>query len=284
MILLMVTTQKPRRPRPYWYIDAKWVAGLLLFSSLSACLLLYNLSALTERDKAVPISATIVATLFSPKGLDDASGLKKFRKQVASMPGTTVAPIKQFPSITISKHDALTLGPADLKIALFSQITGPIYDLGLKTAAKQLTPKPADQQEFVSQAQLLGILTKQTHTLLQVLFLGAAIASVVFTALLVFFSAGWGRLASPGIVLLAISPVATLASLFLLHPPTNGYTAGIAMPRNIAEDIGGTLSQSYGYATLLGILLLGTAFAGKVVSALMRQSQKATDFADKVSE
>src|SRR5262249_44550856 len=153
-------------------------------------LLLYNLANLTERDHAVNISATIVASLLSPEGLDDASGLQEFRAQVAATPGTTVAPIKQFPTIRISKHDALTLGPRDLKIALFSQITGPIYDLGLENAAKQFTPKPADQEKFVNQAQALSILTKSTHETLQHVFQMTAIASVFLMALLVFFSAG----------------------------------------------------------------------------------------------
>ncbi len=269
----MLINKTLSKPRPYWHVDAKWVAGILLFLSLGACLLLYNLSALTERDEAVNISATVVASLFSPKGLNDDNGLREFRQQAAKMPGTTIVPIQQFPSIKISKHDALTLNAADLKIAIFSQITGPIYDLGLDDAAKQFTPKPSDQQNFIQQAQLLGILTKQTHTLLQVLFLGSVAVSVVLAALLVLFSAGWGRLVSPGVVLLAISPIGSLAGLLLLHPPSDGSSPLAALPTKVVQDIGNTLSHSYAYATILGITLLAVAFVGKVVTSLMRQSR-----------
>ena len=271
--MLMITKQTSDRPRPYWHVDAKWIAGIILFVALSACLLLYNLANLTERDHAVNISATIVASLFSPKGLDDTSGLKEFRAQVAKMPGTTVAPIEQFPSIRISKHDALTLGPRDLKIALFSQITGPIYDLGLKDAAKQFTANPADQQKFINQAQLLGILTKSTHDILQGLFVMSMIATVLLFGVLVLFSAGWGRLVSPGVALVSVSPVGTLASLILLHPPTGSGSLTSTLPSNVVEDIGTSLSHSYMYAFCLGVALLVAALAGKIISAIFHRSK-----------
>lgn len=272
----MLTKQISNRPRPYWHVDAKWIAGILLFVNLGACLLLYNLASLTERDHAVNISATIVASLFSPKGLDDASGLKEFRAQAAKMPGTTIAPIEQFPSIRISKHDALTLGPRDLKIALFSQITGPIYDLGLKEAAKQFTSSPADQQKFINQAQILGILTKNTHDILQRLFLISSVATVVLFGILVLFSAGWGRLVSPGVVLVSVSPVGTLASLILLHPPTGDGSLTSTLPSNIVEDVGASLSHSYMYAMILGFVLLAFALVGKIASSVLHRPNAST--------
>jgi hypothetical protein len=271
----MVNEQKTQHPRPYWHLDAKWIAGILLFFSLGACLLLYNLSALTERRQAVTLSAAVVANLFSPKGLDDTNGLNEFRQQVAKMPGTTVSPIPQFSSIKLSKHDALTLSPADLKIAIFSQITGPIYDIGLEAAAKQFTPNPAEQQQFVKQAAPLGILTTSTHTLIQSLFVASLCTSVILAAFLIFFSAKWGRLVSPGIVLLAISPIGTLASLLLLHPPAGAGLFGASVPTSVTQSVGGTLGHSYPYATALGVALLVAAFIGKIITSVTRQSHNA---------
>src|SRR5258708_3643693 len=153
--------------RPYWHVDVKWLSGVLLFVSLGACLFLYNLSNLTERSSAVNISATVIARLFSENGMDYSGDLAGFRKQAASSPSNIIKPLEQFPTVQLSKYDVLRLSPRDLRIAIFSQITGPIYDKGVKAAAVSLTRDPAQQQQFIQQASVLGIVTESTHELLQ---------------------------------------------------------------------------------------------------------------------
>lgn len=271
--MLMLTQEQTPHVRPYWHVDVKWIAGIVAFLVLSICLLLYNLAVLTQRDNAVTISATVVASLFSPKGLDDTSGLKDFREQVVKMPGDMVAPIQQFPSIKISKHDALTLSAADLKIALFSQVTGPIYDLGLPAAARQFTANTADQQKFINQAQLLGLLTKGTHDTVQHLFILALVVSAVFMIIVIFFSTGWGRLVSPGIILLLLSPIGSLAALILLNPPDRSDSLTAAIPGHIGQAVGTSLSHSYIGAMLLGLILIVAALIGKIITVILHHSK-----------
>lgn len=246
-------------------MDLKWIFGLSALFALGAALLLFNLSALTERDRAIEVSATVVASLFSKEGLDDASGLEEFRQMAAAAPGDSFTPIEQFPNIQISKNDALTLSPRDLRIAIFSQLTAPIYDKGLQGAAVEITQDPAEQEKFTREATLLGVFTKSTHEILQRLFYVSAILAIICIAAATYFSAGLGRFVTPGILLLATSPVGAVAGLLLLNPPQDGDSPFAALPPSIAQEVGKSLSQSYTIAALLGILLLVTALVLKII-------------------
>lgn len=267
----MKQPQPTRSPRPYWHVDLKWIFSLLALFALGAALLFFNLSNLTERDRAVELSATIVATLFSKEGLDDDSGLAEFRQKIQATPGETVTPIPQFPWLHISKRDALTLEPRELRIAIFSQMTAPIYDKGLRGAAAQISQEPAEQAKFAKDASMLGVFSKSTHDTLQRLFYISAIAAVVFLAGAVYFSVGLGRLVTPGLLLLAASPLGTIAGLLLLHPPQGGDAPFAKLPPNIAIEIGSSLSRSYALASLAGAALLALAVVWKLANKLRRK-------------
>jgi hypothetical protein len=264
-----------KKPRPYWHVDMKWIGGIGFFFALSATLLLYNLSALTERDRAVNISATVVAGLFSRQGLDDESGLAELRAKAALLPGDTVAPIPQFPFVTITKQELQTMSARDLRVKIFSQITGPIYDKGLSGAAASFTPNPDEQKKFEKDATLLGVFTKTTHEVLQGAFVIALIVTFVAAAEMIFFSAGWGRLVSPGLVLLLVSPVGAIISLMLLHPPMNGDAPLAQVPSGVAQQIGDIMARSYLFTAILGVALLVIALIGKITVTILRRRQAA---------
>lgn len=262
---------KPAKTRPYWHVDLKWISGILLFFALSSALLFFNLSKLTERDKSVEISATIVASLFSKEGLDDEQSLEELRQQAALLPGDTVAPLPQFPGVQISKEDLATKSAREIRIAIFKQLTEPIYDKGIRGAAASFTPDPAEQDEFVKDASLLGIFTKATHDMMQTAFVIATIVSIALLAALIFFSAGWGRLVSPAVLLLAVSPIGALLSLLLLFPSPEGDGPFSLLPRSVAQEIGGSLAQSYLVAAILGIVLFLAALIGKITQKILHR-------------
>jgi len=266
----MAIQRQPKKVRPYWHVDLKWVFGLLALFALAASLLLFNLAALTERDRATTLTATVVAGLFSKDGLDDTKGLEEFRQKAAATPGDRVVPIEQFSWLSISKHEALTLGAKELRIAIFRQLTDPIYDKGLRGAAEGMTKDPLEQDKFVQQASLLGIFTKTTHDMLQRGFYGAAIFAVLFMAGVIYFSAGWGRLVSPAVLLLAVSPLGAVAGLLLLHPPTDGDSPLAALPPSVTTEIGNSLSQTYLVAVIAGVTLLVVALIGKLTQKVLR--------------
>jgi hypothetical protein len=268
----MIAPKASKAARPYWHVDMKWIFGLLALAALSAALLFFNLSNLTERDRAIKLSATIVATLFSKEGLDDDSGLTEFRQKAQAAPGDKVTPIEQFPWLHISKHDALTLGPRDLRIAIFSQLTMPIYDKGLEGAAAQMTQDPAEQAKFTREATLLGVFTKSTHDVMQRLFYVSSIAALLLLAAAMYFSAGLGRLVTPGLLLVAVSPLGTVLGLLLLHPPKDGDAPFAKLPSSITTEIGNSLSHSYVIASLLGVTLLALALLLKIIKKIRSAS------------
>src|SRR5690242_6160959 len=98
MLMATSTISASKQMRPYWHIDAKWVFGILLCMSLGACLLVYNISTLTSKDQAVPLSAGIVASLFSKNGINDPNGLDELKQQAAALPDNAIlTPLSQFP-------------------------------------------------------------------------------------------------------------------------------------------------------------------------------------------
>ena len=272
MILLMEKAPGARRPRPYWHVDAKWIAGILLFFSLGACLLFYNLATLTERNQAVNLSTSLAASLFSQNSLGSSSGLDELRQLAAQSKTATISPIPELPNLKIPTQDVLTLNPADLRAAILSRISGSIYDLGVEAAAAQLVANPDQRQQFTNQAGSLGLLTKSTHDLFRGLWLAAALLSLILLGLVIYFSAGWGRLLSPGVVLLAVSPIGSLLGLGLLYAPSGQTVLQSVIPPSLAPMLGTSLSHSYGYAFVLGIVLVVAAFFGKVVSVVVKQN------------
>ncbi len=257
--------------RPYWHVDIKWVCGILSFLALGVALLMFNLSTLTAKERALNISTTLVAGLFSKEGLDDEKGLEEFRQKIQNLPGDTVSPIPQFPQVKISKQDVVTLSARELRLKLFRQITEPIYDYGPAGAAAKFTTDVNEQKEFTKNASLLGVFTKKTHQTLHRIFVITAVAAVLFLVTTIYFSAGWGRLVSPGTILLVVSPVGAIAGLLLSHPPKDGDAPLGALPPNVANEIGSSLSHSYMIAAVLGILLLLAALIGKLVQKFVRK-------------
>jgi NADH:ubiquinone oxidoreductase subunit 6 (subunit J) len=278
IIMLMVKqpmTKQPqsKKPRPYWHVDLKWIFGILALFAIAGSLLLYNLSALTEREKATTLSATVVASLFSKNGLDDPKGLEEFRAKAAASPGDKVTPIEQFPWLSISKQEAMTLGPKELRIAIFKQFTEPIYDKGLKGAAAGMTADPAEQQKFIQQASLLGVFTKDTHDAIGRALVWVTIAAILFLAAVIYFSAGWGRLVSPAVLLLAVSPVGAVAGLLFLYPPKDGDGPLTSLPPSVTTEIGNSLSHTYLIAVIAGITLLIAAVIGKITQKNIRKNR-----------
>lgn len=265
------------KPRPYWHVDLKWINAILLFFTLSASLLLFNLANLTQREHAIELSGTIVASLFSREGLDDAKGLEEFKQQANASPDGFIAPIPQFPNVRISKEQANTLSPRELRLAIFKQVTTPIYDKGLQGAAADITSNPDEQQKFVKDAALLGMFTRTTHETLQRAFIIFTVISVLLLAGVIYFSHGWGRLVSPGMLLLLTSPLGAFIGLMILYPPKDGDAPFAALPQIVTQAVGNSLAQSYGSALVLALILLAVAGIGKIVHGILRRSKQDTN-------
>lgn len=266
----MKTTASPH-VRPYWHVDAKWVCGLLALGLLAGSLLLMMAAAITAPKYGVELAATAIATAFSRDGLDEPmtpEEADKLRRQVAASPGGRFAPIPNFPTATITAAD-LELPPRELRLKIFRQIAEPIYTLGAEGAAKKFTSDPVQQEQFKKDAFLLGLLTRETHEKLKWLGGWGLGLSVLTLAGVVFFSARWGRLANPGLLLLMVALPGVVLSIAVASPgPETGGGPFSMLPPDIRPGLGAAVRDTYVPVAVTGLGLLVVAGIGRLVSAV----------------
>jgi hypothetical protein len=258
--------------RPYWHVDAKWVCAILALFALGLALMFYTLSTITKRDFAVKASATVIANLFSREGLDSTEGLNELRKKAQNTPGNTVTPIEQFPEITISKQDIQNLEPRELRIKLFSQLTGTVYDKGLEGAADEFTNNPEDREEFINQASTLSVFTYSTHQAMKQMFWVTLFISLFLLAGVIYFSAGWGRLVSPGLLLLLVGIPGSIIGLLIANASGNEGGPLADLPE-IRQNLSDSFNQSYLRSATIGAFLLLAAFIGKLIQTFKHKNK-----------
>jgi hypothetical protein len=261
------------KPRPYWHVDAKWISGIGLLITLGAALLLMTLASLTASGRGVELSATLIASAFSREGLDQplsTAELDELKRKLAASPTGQIAPIENFPTATISRADLETLTPQELRLKIFRQIAAPIYDQGLGKAAASFTNDPVRQEQFKNDAFVLGLVTREAHEQLQRFAWIALAAATACLAGVMFFSAGWGRVANPGSLLITTALPGALVAFLLANTPKgeSGKSAGF-IPSNLHPALSEALAW-YPKVIILGLVLLVIAFVGKLVTSLHR--------------
>ncbi|MGC8787331.1 MAG: hypothetical protein ACP5Q1_07905 [Anaerolineae bacterium] len=275
-----MNSESVRKVRPYWHVDAKWVAGLLLVAVLSATLLVFNLVQLTAEQPATEIMATTIATLFSRRGLDDESEIAQMRLALRASPDGTLQPIPGLP-IVIREKDIAGLSPRQIRLYAFRQLATPLYRKGAAGLAAQITD-PEARKSLAGGIGILELFTLKTHQNLRRVFLLLVGACLVLLIPLVFFSYRFGRLGSPGVVLFASSlPGAAISSLLwtvvqnqeMPAPPGEGgsligllnYTLA-----NILPHVVPIVARNYLIALVLGFALILLAVLGSLLWRLTR--------------
>ncbi|MBI2940401.1 MAG: hypothetical protein HYY04_08180 [Chloroflexi bacterium] len=258
--------------RPYWHLDAKWIAGLLLAFVLGLTLLVYNLVQITAEKPAVDALSTAMALAFSRNGLDDETEIAEVRQRLRASPGGTFQPIPGL-RVVVQERDIADLSPREARLYFFRQLAEPLYRGGPEELAA-LADDPAMRQQMAQGVGPLGLLTRQTHETLQGVLRFLGIASVVLAALLVLFSYRFGRLASPGCVLFVASLPGAALFTFLARglgssgaataPPT-GQDAGMTgmigyLAAGVLPPLLRIMSRNYLVAMALGLGLVAIAF------------------------
>ena len=260
--------------RPYWYVDAKWICGLLLTGVLAVWLLVMAAYRITAPNTGVALTTNILAYAFSRNDLNETASVDALRAKIVASPTQSVQPIPGFP-ITVTSQDVNTLSPRDLRLKIFGQIAQPLYQKGPANYAKELTSDPTQQKKFENDAALFGLVTQQRHENLGSLAVKIGLLAVVLMAGTVFFSAGFGRLVTSAIVLVLAS-LPGLALFVSLH----AWSAAPATATAQSEDIGAVIDATKGaltpafasaqkiylYTALAGAAVLAVAMLGKTIA------------------
>ena len=250
-------------PRPYWHVDAKWVCGILLIFCLGITLFLATVVKLTDEKRGPKIAALVVGSMFI-RG-DSLGDIEETKKELQKR-GGVIRPISYMPDVTITEAD-LTLTTAEIKIKVFGPLTEQIYHKGIKGTAAGFAASPEQKEKFVKDASLLRLFTKDVHDTMKKQLIVPAVASVILLLGVFYFSAGWGSLGNPGLVLLAIGIPGTIASLMINHPPKNGDRGGLGfLPPDVAREMGSPVGEVYYPVAVAGIILIIAAVLGKIIS------------------
>ena len=265
----MLKSKPQPAARPYWHVDMKWVCGILFALGLWLALALYALTVLTSERIAVPLATQIAAQLVSRSGLDDPTDINALKQKASQQPGNDV---ETLPGVFVTKADLQTLTPRALRLKIFGEVVKPYYELGAKGVAAKQTADPQKRAEIEQQVGLLGLVNQSNHDILVRVFWLSLALLVIPLAGLVYFSAGFGRLVSPGIIMalstLASAPLAVLLQIAAHSTKPAGDQPG-PLP-GVTADSFATVVRALlpGFLAVfaLGMLLLLVAAIGKVVS------------------
>ncbi len=254
--------------RPYWHVDAKWICGIFLVSTLSLALLLATALKITDEKRAPDIAALIIGKGFIRGNSIDTDAAK----QELAKNGGTIHPLPNIPSVVITEAD-LNSSPQDISLKVFRPVTQIIYKDGIQGAADQLATSKEQKQKIIKDAVFLKPFTKQAHNALKTPLIILSVISIILVGAVVYFSAAWGRLSNIGFLLLMVSLPGTLASLILLHPPKNG-PGGLGSLPLMSRELGSAFSEAYSKIVWLGAVLLIIALIGKIFSASKENQAK----------
>ena len=247
--------QGVKKIRPYWHVDMKWIFGILLFLALLVSTVLFATSTLLSPKVALPGATYVVANQFSKNGLDDATDINKYKKQLEKSNKTEFKPIEGM-DVTITKDELLNQSPREIRLNLFQQIVEPIY-----YGTAELDKNAAEQYGA------LTYLNEETYKTLMLYFWISLIPVALFTAGIVFFSHRYGRLVSPAVLLLTFGTLPSL-SLILVQtttPPKGDERLFSFLPQDIVLEAASTLSIYFYTLFYIGIALVTSILVIKLV-------------------
>ena len=254
--------------RPYWHVDAKWITGLLLFFTLSITFLAFNLWQVTAADPGINALTLLLASAFSPEGLDSEADIAFMQEQLQASSTGEIQPIPGL-RITIRAEDVAGMSPREVRLFFFRQWAEPLYYQGAAGLA-ELADDPEMRQSIEEGIGPLTLLSAESHQQLFPVWVGLALLDLLLIGLLIIFSNRFGRLSSPGCVLfLTALPAAALLALMrqsLLNqlaaaPPTGESLSArlLSLAVTALPDVLDLVLRNYliVVAVGLGLVLLG---------------------------
>lgn len=282
-----MTLEAEPKPRPYWHVDAKWIAALLLTFVLGLTLVAFSLVQATAEKPAVDALSMALAVSLSGKGLDDETEIAEMRQRLAASPNGELQPLPGL-NLTVREDDLAGLTGRQARLFFFRKLAVPIYREGGEGMAG-LADDPEMRAAVSQGVGLLSLFSLETHLLLQRVFSILAVVSLALAVPLVYFSYRFGRLASPGCVLVVASLPGAAILAFLgwaFHPPaapTSGE-AGIterigALAAEVVPALAQLVARTFLYALALGLLLIVLSFVGALVFRRKRPPKSSHDVA-----
>jgi len=274
--------QKKQRVRPYWHVDLKWLFGIVAVFSVAALLTVIGLFRLTERERAIQIVSVGIASAFSPEGLDEAASIAEIQGILEEQPDGELQLIQDI-DVFVRAEDIEGLSPRQTRIYVFRQIAEPLYDQGVD-GVTELSQDPAIQAALRNDVGMIALLSAGTHRVLGWVLAGLALLSLISVGLSLLWSSRFGRLVTPGIILLLTSLPGVLFATLLgsialggsrqANPASSAAFSFEAIFKEIGPLVTSALRPAYLIALILGLLLLVGALIGRLVVRSKKSVEK----------
>lgn len=275
--------EKPIKNRKYWHIDAKWVCALLLAITLAATLPVVAVYQITAKEPATRLISYTMAGLTSPDGIDGESGISEVKQRVLRNGSETITLAGV--SVTFTANDINTLSPRELRLKVFGAFATKFYDQGAKGFAASQGLDTSAVDKFQNDSSVLSVFTLSTHNFIGGILLWVLLINILLLLGLVLFSHRFGKIVSPGVVMLLVGLPAVILAIFASQNSTVSGTARSATATGSVDMIGSFISfvaplilpyfaNTYLVTLLSGLILLVIAALGRVIYTLAQRHAK----------
>jgi hypothetical protein len=270
-----MNTNKSRKPRPYWHVDAKWITGILLIFLLNITFVVFILVQITAPEPGIALLTMTLASAYSFEsgGLDAPDDIEVMRQKIAESPNGEWQPIPGM-RIVVREEDIAGKTPREVRLWFFQQWAEPLYYEG-EHGLTNLITDPKMQKGVEGGVGPLGFISAATHRMLLRVLIAFGLVSFFFLGWLVFFSYRFGRLSSPGCVIF----LAAIPGLILMagvrgwlgqaqNPSAADELPALARYTQLAADVLPGIVQTalliYVCLIVLGVGLMFIALVGTV--------------------
>lgn len=282
-----------KHERPLWFIDTKWVVGILFVLAFSSTMALYNVMQLTDRERAVEVITVAVEKALSKTEGNIQNLIAEYKNELAARQEEQAAeeqaeerPIAKILKSFFPESEILTSSPEQLQTKLLQNIAVPFYESGTSAVFTML--RGLDYAKYVNEGlQSFQIYSDETHKQLETWFGVTLTVSLVLLFGLVYFSCRWGKLFNPGLVLLVASSPGyfsyNVAHSFVVDFLPTMVTEGanifvdifvVAVIQTVEKNIG-AIATFHIVFFYIGLGLMIAAIGGKIYMAYKKkQAQK----------
>ncbi|NTV30358.1 hypothetical protein HGA91_00055 [candidate division WWE3 bacterium] len=283
-----IITPQPH-PRPYWFVDAKWIVSIILFITVLLTIPTYALYKVSEEQPAKQILTYVVAYLFSPDGIDHPDEIKAIRQHLLVNPNPPIEIFDGF-ALPFTYDEVADRSPKEIRLEIFGQISKALYEMGPESFTVSHI-KDVDMQKIISENKdFIYPFTQLGHQQIQQYLIGLGVFSGIMLGFLMIFSHRYGRLITPGVIF-CLSGLPTLLinryqigketiDAIIAQPIHQGYPflfkyLGIVIPFGynvLAETFSIVLITGVGLIFLAIFVKLITLIVGWIIALFTRET------------
>lgn len=301
-----------KKPRPYWYLDLKWVCGLLFIAIFVSGLLIYNFSQIVSKKNVVDQMTTNIQNSLQ-KELSDffqlanqflktnenyvkiilseaktqldklAQDSEKALQDIENGNGEKIQPIKGL-DFSIDKNQ-IDFYSKQIETAIFKEVASSLQEIQDK-GLTGIGDREKWEQELVDKINFPKIYSADLHRKYIIISSLLFFLSFILFLAVILFSFKWGRIFNPGLLLL----ITSLPGFYILNRAhnylINSTLKDLADNSNFliqlfAKAIFDAFDQQinsiylvYKILLIIGIVLVLTAIIGKIFIYIKHKNKK----------